>query len=250
MALNTDLFIREIKKRPALYNPNLQEYTDKDFKKRMWLELCSMFIENWNRLTNTEKRFKAKKLQNRWHNLRTCFNREFKKEKREGSLEISSEIAKRRRKYIYYKELSFLRNIRARKRLLSETSCNLEANSSDIDAQMQHENVDTPPLTEISDIDTQMQHENVDTPPLIETPDNSTPCQPIDLTEVKSETCKTPSVETSNETGNDFVEEIDEDKYFLLSLVPGFRRFNEDQKYVARIEIIHVMRRISSSGNV
>lgn len=41
---------------------------------------------------------------------------------------------------------------------------------------------------------------------------------------------------------------IDEDKFFLLSLLPAFQKFNEDQKFVARTEIMNVMRRVRLSG--
>ena len=38
-------------------------------------------------------------------------------------------------------------------------------------------------------------------------------------------------------------EHIDEDKTFLLSLVPGFKKLDDDQKYWAKIEMLGVMRR-------
>lgn len=41
---------------------------------------------------------------------------------------------------------------------------------------------------------------------------------------------------------------MDEDKYFLLSLLPSFRKLNEEQKFIARIEIINVISRIRLTG--
>jgi hypothetical protein len=38
-------------------------------------------------------------------------------------------------------------------------------------------------------------------------------------------------------------EHIDEDKTFLLSLVPGFKKLDDDQKYWAKMEILGIMRR-------
>lgn len=43
--------------------------------------------------------------------------------------------------------------------------------------------------------------------------------------------------------------EIDEDKYFLLSLLPSFKKMNEDQKFFVRTEFLNVMRRVRFSGN-
>nr|CAD7441566.1 unnamed protein product [Timema bartmani] len=39
-------------------------------------------------------------------------------------------------------------------------------------------------------------------------------------------------------------EEIDEDKSFLLSFVPSFKKLNADQKFEAKVEFLRVMRRI------
>lgn len=38
------------------------------------------------------------------------------------------------------------------------------------------------------------------------------------------------------------VEAIDEDKYFLLSLMPSFRRMSSDQKFACKIEMLQLLR--------
>ena len=38
-------------------------------------------------------------------------------------------------------------------------------------------------------------------------------------------------------------EHTDEDKTFLLSLVPGFKKLDNDQKYWAKMEMLGIMRR-------
>lgn len=40
-------------------------------------------------------------------------------------------------------------------------------------------------------------------------------------------------------------DEDDEDKQFLMSLIPTFRKFNDKQKFEARIEILKVLKEIS-----
>ena len=37
---------------------------------------------------------------------------------------------------------------------------------------------------------------------------------------------------------------VDEDKCFLLSLLPSFRQFNDEQKFMARLEILKIMRHV------
>jgi hypothetical protein len=38
-------------------------------------------------------------------------------------------------------------------------------------------------------------------------------------------------------------EHTDENKTFLLSLVPGFKKLDDDQKYWAKMEMLGIMRR-------
>jgi hypothetical protein len=40
-------------------------------------------------------------------------------------------------------------------------------------------------------------------------------------------------------------DDIDEDKSFLMSLVPSFKKLNGEQKFVAKVEFLNVMRRIT-----
>jgi len=49
-------------------------------------------------------------------------------------------------------------------------------------------------------------------------------------------------LETIKEKSRD---DIDEDKYFLMSLVPSFKKLNDEQKFVAKVEFLNVMRRIT-----
>ena len=40
-------------------------------------------------------------------------------------------------------------------------------------------------------------------------------------------------------------DDIDEDKSFLMSLVPSFKKLNDEQKFVAKVEFLNVMRRVT-----
>ena len=40
-------------------------------------------------------------------------------------------------------------------------------------------------------------------------------------------------------------DDIDEDKSFLLSLVPSFKNLNDEQNFVAKVEFLNVLRRIT-----
>jgi hypothetical protein len=48
--------IEEVKKRPALYLKSLKEYPDANHKKKLWEEMCTDLIENWNGLAPEERK--------------------------------------------------------------------------------------------------------------------------------------------------------------------------------------------------
>lgn len=44
---DTQKFIIEVEKRPALYNKSILEYSDKDLKEELWIEVCEAIVSNW-----------------------------------------------------------------------------------------------------------------------------------------------------------------------------------------------------------
>jgi hypothetical protein len=49
------LIREEVEKRPALYLKSLKEYSDINHKKKLWEEVCTALIGNWNGLAPEEK---------------------------------------------------------------------------------------------------------------------------------------------------------------------------------------------------
>jgi hypothetical protein len=62
VTLDIELFISEIKKRPALYNTKLKEYSGRNLKHKLWIEICEQFVENWNDLSASEKANKGQQI--------------------------------------------------------------------------------------------------------------------------------------------------------------------------------------------
>jgi hypothetical protein len=44
--------------------------------------------------------------------------------------------------------------------------------------------------------------------------------------------------------------DVDEDKWFLLSLLPSFRQFNDEQNFLAPTEILKIMRHVKMQQNL
>ena len=50
-----EILISELKKRPALYDKTLQEYSDRSLKDKLWEEICKTLIINWGQLSKVER---------------------------------------------------------------------------------------------------------------------------------------------------------------------------------------------------
>lgn len=52
---DTERFIEEIEKRPAIYDVSRGEYNDRNAKMTAWDEVCQVMVPNWARLTDEER---------------------------------------------------------------------------------------------------------------------------------------------------------------------------------------------------
>lgn len=52
---DTEKFIVEVEKRPALYDQSLKDYANRDKKTRLWNEIGNELYENWDDLSNEER---------------------------------------------------------------------------------------------------------------------------------------------------------------------------------------------------
>lgn len=165
--------------------------------------------------------FTDKQLQKKWKNLRTCFKREYDEQKNEAY----GPGGKKRHKYLYFDQLLFLRDfIESRK--ISNNSESTINNRNDVENVIE----ETEDISHISPVISLKPIANV-----------------IKRKKISNNTFEESLLQMLREK-NDEEKEIDEDKYFLLSLLPSFRKLNEEQKFIARIEIMNVMRRVRLPG--
>nr|CAD7260487.1 unnamed protein product [Timema shepardi] len=152
---------------------------------------------------------RGKEVKSKWKNLRTCFKRELGAQKRA----ISGKNGKKRRKYIYFDQLLFLLpSLEDRK-----TKSNPSPSSIDINEAQEESNTEESEITEIPPNARRKKETKID---LVESL--------LQILQKKQEEEK----------------DIDEDQYFLRSLLPSFKKFNDEQKLTARIEILKVLRRM------
>ncbi|XP_021931336.1 uncharacterized protein LOC110835438 [Zootermopsis nevadensis] len=102
-SFDTDLFIMEIEQRPALWNSGLNEYSDKNIRKKLWEEIVQRF--GGEEQDVLEKKQLGVQLQKKWKNLRDSYFRELRRLK---NIRIGA-AAPKKNSYIYFQQLHFLK---------------------------------------------------------------------------------------------------------------------------------------------
>ncbi|XP_076757752.1 uncharacterized protein LOC143427468 isoform X1 [Xylocopa sonorina] len=228
-------FIQTIQSKPPIYNSDLPEHCDRNLNSRLWNEVCEAMISTWKDMTSSEKVIKVKELQSKWRNLRTCFRREINKQREEAS----GQAAKRRRKYIYFNQLLFLLPTLEHKSAISKCSPKSSPNItredvSDTEDGCQNiqamEELHSDAMNNISQTDTSIQ-QKLGTPTCNQSHGKTKRAQNYEE-----------SLLTILKEKEDDV--IDEDKFFLLSLLPTFKKMSDDQKFEAKMEFLATLKRI------
>lgn len=52
---DSEVLISEVEKRPASFNIQLPEYSDRNSKNKLWDEVCGALFENWGQLEGDTK---------------------------------------------------------------------------------------------------------------------------------------------------------------------------------------------------
>ncbi|XP_073964259.1 uncharacterized protein [Choristoneura fumiferana] len=121
-AFNTELFIDEIEKRPAIWDMTSSNYSDRNLKRRAWEELVLIFCEGDD--SEEKKKLLSSSLQKKWKSLRDNYMREVKKMKTVKSGSGASKTSS----YIHFNRLQFLQPSIADKH--TENSFNTENESA------------------------------------------------------------------------------------------------------------------------
>ncbi|KAG8278126.1 hypothetical protein J6590_027385 [Homalodisca vitripennis] len=101
---DTEKFILEVEKRPALYNVHSEEYSDRTLRTKCWDDLGEIMFTNWDKMTPVEREVAGKEMVKKWKSVRDNFVREVKLRR---SFEMEGSTVKKR-KYLFYDQLAFL----------------------------------------------------------------------------------------------------------------------------------------------
>ncbi|GBP04615.1 hypothetical protein EVAR_3955_1 [Eumeta japonica] len=211
--IHTHAIINEVKKRPGIFTKADPERYRPNYRDELWTEVASSLYPNWDQLNDYDKKDKVVELKKKWRNLKDSFLKELHYRARlKAGLERRS-----KRKYLYFDELKFL-----------QPTLEMNVRSS--------EKPQLPNTNKIEQMDLVEQLPE-------QRKSNKLPkkCKEIN-NEQEYEPRKKVRKRLNKVKGG-----IDEDKTFLLSLVPSFRTMQEEQKLIAKIEILNIIRQIKTS---
>ncbi|XP_052755401.1 uncharacterized protein LOC113513401 [Galleria mellonella] len=172
--------IHEVQKWPALYRKDGSERANAHLKNKIWNEIAKSLFPDWDSFPEYEKISKVTDLTKRWRNLKDTFKKQLSEKKsKSGQL--------KKKKYVYFKHLSFL---------LPHIAAN---DGSQEESQPRHGNTQ-------------------------------------DGTDSEGQSTTSYACE----------QHIDEDKHFLLSLVPSFKRMTDEEKLTAKVDILNVIKSVRS----
>lgn len=209
--VNTEDFIYEIEKRPAIWDTCCEGYGNKVEKRKAWQEIIANFIPEFEDRPLAERNEVVTMIQKKWKGIRSCYSRELLRKRKEKS----GTGATGRKQYVHFEILRFL-----------ETVCKQTASTKDEDTSLENENENA------QDISCEIQTK--ETGVAKEQRHNQSRKRKNSDDDELDEVLKTRIVEESQQASLD----NDEDRLFLLSLVSELRKVPVDRKLKLKSDII------------
>uniref|UniRef100_A0A2A4IZR8 BESS domain-containing protein n=1 Tax=Heliothis virescens TaxID=7102 RepID=A0A2A4IZR8_HELVI len=232
--IDPEKLILAVKKRPALYTKNDPNYySNKKHKSKLWIEVCREVYAGWDHFKPQDRVENGHELQRRWKSLRTCFTRELGMQKKEKLKREQNEPYKKRKRYEHFNLMSFL--------LEPEEDQNGDRDSDDSASDPLESIKHEPSGFESMHVSNSSNYE-VEVEPEAETSQMNRSEPYLRSMYERSENLEDKILDMLKEIKKD---EEDEDRQFMLSLVPSFRKLRAKQKFEARIEILRVLKDIT-----
>ncbi|KAF5273354.1 hypothetical protein FQR65_LT17172 [Abscondita terminalis] len=213
---DTELFIDEVERRPAIWDIECDDYSNKIIKNRAWQELVEIF-GNCEDTVEKKNIFKYTTLKKMEKHTRLPQYRKYKKEKRTPS----GSGARKGARYMYFSRLSFLQNSVSNK----DTTTNIEEQNERHSEETSQLNPNATEATEIR-------------PPKR---------KKSQVPEEKMAVLIEKSIESrknfQNELQENSITKQDDDKLFCLSLYKELKKVPENRRLATKIELLQVIQK-------
>lgn len=225
--IKSNLIISEVQKRPCLFDTNDPNYSDRAEKTKCWEEVCESVVPAWLSLGLPEKLAAGKEVQKRWRSIRDSYTKTF----RQGKCVAAEQCPPGSRRYMYHRQMAFL--LRALQNKKPRYSQDKFDSYSEMSNSPQH----------ITEDGLKIKTEIIDKPLDLKTkPD--TPDRPETMDKCNQATIdKNPSLEIKIDANSILPDDhFDDDKLFMNSLIPLFKKMNDDTRLLCRIEVLKIIR--------
>ncbi|XP_045507774.1 uncharacterized protein LOC123703723 isoform X1 [Colias croceus] len=219
--------VSEVQKRPCLFDTNHMNYGDRAEKLRCWEEVCESVVPGWCTLPETEKLAAGKEVQKRWRSIRDSYTKAY----RQGKCPPPEHCAPGSRRYQYHRQMSFL--LRALKNKKPRYSQDKYESFSEISNSPQHPAPEEMPRIKHEAIDKPLDLKTKPDPP--ERPETTDKCNQTIDTEKKLEI----KIDANSILPDD---NFNDDKMFMNSLLPLFKKMDDDTRLLCRIEVLKIIR--------
>ncbi|XP_013115711.1 uncharacterized protein LOC106093230 [Stomoxys calcitrans] len=260
--------IREVKRRPGLYDKSKLDQPKREHKQQLWTEVAESLTvpDEWDNFTVDEKEAKVDEVQHKWKHLRNHFLREVKL--------IRTGQAHTKRKYIYYNDLEFLNpfvgmKFSGRGKQSTKSGDSMDEDEYDTDQDNSVNKEDEADEKSHSFEEIQVDNERRKSPRravkvaprkipqhFSSTPKELTREQIINkfdgLKKVSERIRRPPSTPTVTQVKNPIpsISMRDGDISFCLSLVPTMRKLEESKRLKAKIEILTILHKYVETEDI
>ncbi|KAL0810638.1 hypothetical protein ABMA28_010747 [Loxostege sticticalis] len=231
--IKSNLIVSEVQKRPCLFDTNDPFYGDKTEKLRCWEEVCECVVPGWLGLTLTEKFAAGKEVQKRWRSIRDSYTKAY----RQGKCVLPEQCPPGSRRYQYHRQMSFLLRALQNKKPKYESLSDTYSNSP------QH-----PPPEDIPKLNAELEKPldlktKPDKPEIVDKPETVDKCNQAAIAQEKPIELKNPSLEIKIDANSILPDDhFDDDKLFMNSLLPLFKKMDDDTRLLCRIEVLKIIR--------
>ncbi|XP_054268900.1 uncharacterized protein LOC128990527 [Macrosteles quadrilineatus] len=140
--VDPELFIAEIKKRPALWDQTFDSYKDKSVRQNQWYEMCSLFCMDFEERTPAEQDVVYKEVMAKWRSIRDAYVRFMRLKDKKTSKKRAV------KPYIYAKQLEFLSNPNHSQRPPSPSADDSDFDAADFVQEIFDEHINAKPQIE------------------------------------------------------------------------------------------------------
>ncbi|XP_034837675.1 uncharacterized protein [Maniola hyperantus] len=228
--IKSGLIVAEVQKRPCLYDTNHMNYGDRAEKMRSWEEVYEGVVPGWPTLGQTEKSAAGKEVQKRWRSIRDSYTKAF----RQGKCPPPEMCAPGSKRYQYHRQMSFL--LRALQNKKPRYSQDKYESLSEISNSPQHPPPDDMPRIKHEPLDKPLDKPlDLKTKPEPERPGTQDKGNQATMAEKKLEI----KLDANTILPDDY---FDDDKLFMNSLLPLFKKMDDDTRLLCRIEVLKIIR--------